>query len=161
GPSALAPWSAGSGRERARPRSLALAAVWPPSKQDTWASRLPVRGLKSPALGCAPAAIDHQLYHGGKRVPGSGQTNGKPARAAVEHGNQGSSRIRLGVTTVNHRQGEQHRVVTLGEALIDMVAAPGSRGGLADASTFYRAAGGAPANVAVGAARLGARAGFV
>lgn len=52
-------------------------------------------------------------------------------------------------------------IVTLGEALVDMVGEAGDAGGLADAVTFHRAAGGAPANVAVGAARLGAAAGFV
>lgn len=51
-------------------------------------------------------------------------------------------------------------LVCLGEALVDFVA---ERRGqpLADAETFVRAAGGAPANVAVGAARLGLRVGFI
>ncbi len=51
-------------------------------------------------------------------------------------------------------------VVCLGEALIDLVA-EGHEVPLSDAERFVRAAGGAPANVAVGAARLGASAGFV
>ena len=51
-------------------------------------------------------------------------------------------------------------VLCLGEALIDMV--PTRTGvGLAEAETFVKAAGGAPANVAVGLARLGASAGFI
>lgn len=52
------------------------------------------------------------------------------------------------------------RLVTLGEALIDFV--PDVRGvALEDAERFVRAAGGAPANVAVGASRLGVRAAFL
>ena len=48
----------------------------------------------------------------------------------------------------------------LGEALIDMV--PTRTGiGLGQADTFVKAAGGAPANVAVGLARLGVSAGFI
>lgn len=47
------------------------------------------------------------------------------------------------------------RIVALGEALIDMVSLVPS------GSTYERAAGGAPANVAVGAARLGVPAGFI
>ncbi len=51
-------------------------------------------------------------------------------------------------------------VLCLGEALIDMV--PTRSGvGLAEAETFVKAAGGAPANVAVGLARLGVSAGFI
>jgi fructokinase len=51
-------------------------------------------------------------------------------------------------------------VICLGEILIDLVSLKsGVR--LADAPAFRRAAGGAPANVAVGLARLGARAAFV
>lgn len=51
-------------------------------------------------------------------------------------------------------------LVCLGEALVDLVAE--DKGvALQDAVRFVRAAGGAPANVAVGAARLGVRAGFV
>ena len=51
-------------------------------------------------------------------------------------------------------------VLCLGEALIDMV--PTRTGvGLAQAETFVKAAGGAPANVAVGLARLGVSAGFI
>ena len=51
-------------------------------------------------------------------------------------------------------------VLCLGEALIDLV--PTRTGtGLAEAETFVKAAGGAPANVAVGLARLGVSSGFV
>ncbi|MCS7051350.1 MAG: PfkB family carbohydrate kinase, partial [Thermomicrobium sp.] len=51
-------------------------------------------------------------------------------------------------------------VVSCGELLIDFVALQrGVR--LAEASAFRRAAGGAPANVAVGVARLGRRAAFL
>ena len=51
-------------------------------------------------------------------------------------------------------------VLCLGEALIDMV--PTRTGvGLAEAETFVKAAGGAPANVAVGLARLGVSSGFI
>jgi fructokinase len=51
-------------------------------------------------------------------------------------------------------------VLSLGELLIDFVAS--ERGGsLADVTTFVRAPGGAPANVAVGVARLGVRSGFI
>lgn len=53
------------------------------------------------------------------------------------------------------------RLVTLGEALIDLVAYDRSGTGLAHAERFQRAAGGAPANVAVGAARLGVRSGLI
>ncbi len=51
-------------------------------------------------------------------------------------------------------------VITLGELLIDFVS---TRSGvtLADAPAFQKAPGGAPANVAVGVARLGARSGFI
>ncbi len=51
-------------------------------------------------------------------------------------------------------------VLALGELLIDFVAT--ERGGsLGDVTTFVRAPGGAPANVAVGVARLGVRSGFI
>lgn len=51
-------------------------------------------------------------------------------------------------------------VLALGELLIDFVAT--ERGGsLADVTTFVRAPGGAPANVAVGVSRLGVRSGFI
>jgi fructokinase len=50
-------------------------------------------------------------------------------------------------------------VMTVGEVLVDLVAPDAPD--LADASTFMRAAGGAPANVAVAAARLGARTALV
>ena len=51
-------------------------------------------------------------------------------------------------------------MICLGEALIDMV--PTRSGvGIAEAETFVKAAGGAPANVAVGLARLGVSAGFI
>ena len=51
-------------------------------------------------------------------------------------------------------------VLCLGEALIDLV--PTTTGvGLAEAETFVKAAGGAPANVAVGLARLGVSSGFI
>ncbi len=50
------------------------------------------------------------------------------------------------------------KLLCLGELLVDMV--PATHGaGLAEADTFVRAAGGAPANVAVAASRLGAVAG--
>ncbi|MEJ2666300.1 MAG: PfkB family carbohydrate kinase [Deinococcales bacterium] len=52
------------------------------------------------------------------------------------------------------------QAVTLGELLIDFV--PQEHGAsLAEAASFVKAPGGAPANVAVGLARLGVRAGFV
>lgn len=52
------------------------------------------------------------------------------------------------------------RVLALGELLIDFVAT--ERGGsLGDVTTFVRAPGGAPANVAVGVARLGVPSGFI
>jgi fructokinase len=50
-------------------------------------------------------------------------------------------------------------VLTLGECFIDLVAA--DVGSLTAATTFVRAAGGAPANVAVGVARQGVRSGFI
>lgn len=54
----------------------------------------------------------------------------------------------------------QADVLALGELLIDFVASErGSR--LGDVTTFVRAPGGAPANVAVGVARLGVSSGFV
>lgn len=62
---------------------------------------------------------------------------------------------------MTHQPEEPGRIVALGEALVDLVADSPGEGSLADAATFYRAAGGAPANVAVGVARLGARSGFV
>ena len=51
-------------------------------------------------------------------------------------------------------------IVCLGEALIDFVALE-SGVGVADASGFLKAPGGAPANVAVGLARLGAKSAFL
>lgn len=53
------------------------------------------------------------------------------------------------------------QLVTLGEALIDLVAVDSADADLARAERFHRAAGGAPANVAVGAARLGLQVGFI
>jgi fructokinase len=50
-------------------------------------------------------------------------------------------------------------VVCIGEAVLDLVAS--RRGPLRAARTFEASSGGAPCNVAVGAARLGARAAFV
>jgi len=51
-------------------------------------------------------------------------------------------------------------VITFGEALVDLTAL--ERGvSLAEASAFNKAAGGAPANVAVGLSLLGVRAGFI
>lgn len=50
-------------------------------------------------------------------------------------------------------------VLALGELLIDMVAE--DIGDLVGATSFHKAAGGAPANVAVGVVRLGRQAGFV
>ncbi len=50
-------------------------------------------------------------------------------------------------------------VVALGEALIDLL--PSRVGPLAHVPSFERHTGGAPANVAIGAARLGARCAFV
>lgn len=50
--------------------------------------------------------------------------------------------------------------VCMGELLIDLVAV-GAGATIDDAPTFLRAAGGAPANVAVGLARLGARPAFI
>lgn len=52
-------------------------------------------------------------------------------------------------------------LITLGEALVDLVAVEATGPSLADATLFARAAGGAPANVAVGAARLGVGTSFV
>ena len=52
------------------------------------------------------------------------------------------------------------QVVCLGEALIDMVSIV-SGVSLMEAPAFKKAAGGAPANVAVGLARLGVKAGFI
>jgi fructokinase len=51
-------------------------------------------------------------------------------------------------------------VVTLGELLIDFVSTE-SGVSLVEAPVFQKAPGGAPANVAVGVARLGARSGFI
>ena len=51
-------------------------------------------------------------------------------------------------------------VIACGEMLIDFISTV-SGVGLADAPAFEKAAGGAPANVAVGLARLGVRSGFV
>jgi fructokinase len=50
-------------------------------------------------------------------------------------------------------------VLTIGDFLVDMVAPDASD--LRSAGVFHRTAGGAPANVAVSAARLGARSGFM
>lgn len=50
-------------------------------------------------------------------------------------------------------------VLVIGEALVDFV--PTHRGALSDATGFELHSGGAPANVAVGAARLGAKSAFV
>ncbi len=51
-------------------------------------------------------------------------------------------------------------IITLGELLIDFVSTQ-SGVTLAEAPAFQKAPGGAPANVAVGAARLGVRSGFI
>ncbi len=51
------------------------------------------------------------------------------------------------------------RILCLGELLVDMVPTLGG-GGLREADTYVRAAGGAPANAAVAATRLGAAAGM-
>ncbi|MBE7211657.1 MAG: carbohydrate kinase, partial [Gluconacetobacter diazotrophicus] len=51
------------------------------------------------------------------------------------------------------------RVIVLGEALVDLFAEPGR--GLGPGTTFSTRFGGAPANVAVHAARLGAEVGFI
>ncbi len=53
-----------------------------------------------------------------------------------------------------------HPIVCLGEALIDFVAGEPTAS-VEAATTFHKAAGGAPANVAVGLARLGERVAFV
>lgn len=50
-------------------------------------------------------------------------------------------------------------IIVVGEALIDLYAEPGH--GLSDATTFMPRIGGAPANLAVAAARLGNEVGFV
>lgn len=50
-------------------------------------------------------------------------------------------------------------ILCMGELLIDFV--PGETGPLQSVGTFHKAAGGAPANVAVGLARLGVPAGFM
>jgi fructokinase len=50
-------------------------------------------------------------------------------------------------------------VLSLGEALVDFI--PSRRGRLRDVSAFERHPGGAPANVAIGCARLGARTAFL
>jgi len=51
-------------------------------------------------------------------------------------------------------------VITCGEMLIDFVSTEAGVS-LAQAPAFKKAPGGAPANVAVGVARLGYRAGFI
>ena len=58
------------------------------------------------------------------------------------------------------KQATDVQVVCLGEALIDMVSIV-SGVSLMEAPAFKKAAGGAPANVAVGLARLGVKAGFI
>lgn len=62
---------------------------------------------------------------------------------------------------MQERQTNTKRVVTLGEALVDLVVEEPRGAALQEARSFQRAAGGAPANVAVGVARLGAPAGFI
>ena len=52
------------------------------------------------------------------------------------------------------------KIISIGEALIDFVASE-TGVSLKDAKSFIKAAGGAPANVAVGVARLGGDAGFI
>src|SRR4029450_11290312 len=52
------------------------------------------------------------------------------------------------------------RVLCVGELLVDLCAIDADVR-LAEVETFVRAPGGAPANVAVGAVRLGCRAGFI
>ncbi|MFA5550122.1 MAG: PfkB family carbohydrate kinase [Trueperaceae bacterium] len=56
--------------------------------------------------------------------------------------------------------GRPGRVVALGEALVDLLPGPPAADRPGEVA-YYPAAGGAPANVAVGAARLGATAGFI
>lgn len=62
---------------------------------------------------------------------------------------------------VSAKQGEARPIVTLGEALVDLVAEGEATGSLASARSFVRAAGGAPANVAVGVARLAHPSAFI
>ncbi|MCB9555612.1 MAG: carbohydrate kinase [Deltaproteobacteria bacterium] len=52
-------------------------------------------------------------------------------------------------------------LVCLGEALVDLFAADGRRGPLEEVETFRRYLGGAPANVAAAAARLGMRSAMI
>ena len=51
-------------------------------------------------------------------------------------------------------------VTTVGEVIVDFVSTA-SNTGLQDSPGFVKAAGGAPANVAVGLARLGTRSAFI
>ncbi|CAM6020028.1 unnamed protein product [Sphagnum balticum] len=59
-----------------------------------------------------------------------------------------------------HKESEHEKVVCFGEMLVDFVPTVGGLS-LADAPAFKKAPGGAPANVAVGIAKLGGNAAFV
>ena len=63
-------------------------------------------------------------------------------------------------TCVGAVKGKNELVVCFGELLIDFVPTVGGLS-LADAPAFKKAPGGAPANVAVGVAKLGGNAAFV
>jgi len=64
------------------------------------------------------------------------------------------------VSAANSGPGTTGRIVALGELLVDLV--PPTQGeSLESTATFVKAAGGAPANVAAGAALLGANASFI
>jgi fructokinase len=68
---------------------------------------------------------------------------------------------RFGMKTMNqrHQQSRSPKVVCLGETLIDFIGE--TPGDLAQVSFFQKCPGGAPANVAVGIARLGGSCGFI
>lgn len=69
--------------------------------------------------------------------------------------------VRLfGICIVRTAKSNNELVVCFGELLIDFVPTVGGLS-LADAPAFKKAPGGAPANVAVGIARLGGNAAFV
>ena len=79
---------------------------------------------------------------------------------ARRRGARGAARVAARPLAVAYGMTTTASVLALGELLIDFVAS--ERGnGLGDVTTFVRAPGGAPANVAVGVARLGVRSGFI
>src|SRR5438445_10576629 len=91
---------------------------------------------------------------GGKLVPARGATTFHPSKQDGQSTSPGQKRGEAPLKTA------MMDVITCGEMLIDFISTEVGVC-LAQAPAFKKAPGGAPANVAVGVARLGYRAGFI